>query len=94
MHDATETPQPEIVEAIPKYHSRRLYPWEEWNDGQVRKFLAGVHFQSSAKRFAAAARRFAEERGFGVEARIDGQVVWLRFLPEPKRAGQRRQAGL
>jgi hypothetical protein len=85
METLRAAPEPEIVAEVPKQRSNRKYPWESWTDGQARKFTQGVHFQTSPKRFAAAARRHAEEHGLGTHVRILGEAVYLRFLPHPVR---------
>lgn len=93
MNQTEAVPAPEIVAVVPKRHPRQKYPWELWKDGQARKFLGGVHFHNGSKRFASAARRHAEERGLGVEASIDGNTVWLRFLPAPARTLRETRRG-
>jgi hypothetical protein len=73
---------PEIVsdDLDPFSDARKAYPWEEWADGQTRRFSRGQDFGVSARDFVRVARLWAAKHGYQVSARISGDLAWLRLV--------------
>lgn len=62
------------------------YKWEEWADGEARKFTKGEDFQVAPYQFIVACRRFCERKGrnWTVESVVEGNDVFL-SISKPKR---------
>ncbi len=60
---------------------RTWYPWKEWADGEVRKFVRGEDFVVSPYQFSTAAKRMGGRHGWEVKAVVDGDSVFLRITP-------------
>lgn len=75
---------PEIVNEIPERTGRpgrSLYNWDEWLDGQIRKFQQGVDFKAKPQSFVTSAHGAAKKRGLAIESRIRGEYVWIQSTP-------------
>lgn len=88
------TADAEIVDVVPKWASTKKYDWDRWKDGKARKFIRGVHFDSTARLFLCAARRHASIRGIGCEGSAQNDnVAFMRFLPAPLRSLEQTRRG-
>jgi hypothetical protein len=60
--------------------ARRKYPWPQWADGRVREFTRGRDFTVLPKSFAVIARHWANNHGYSMSERVQGDTVYLQFL--------------
>lgn len=69
---------------IPR-NSRRRYHWEDWADGEVRKFTQGEDFDVKPSQFVVACRRFCDRRGWTVEAVSKKDDVFLKITKQKRK---------
>ncbi len=73
---------PKIVQGVPE-RTDRIYPWNDWADGELREFVKGEDFETDTRAFANAARNAAARRRSTIEKLevvIRGDSVFLRFV--------------
>lgn len=63
------------------------YPWDEWADGQTRRYIMGDDFHTTCRDFIRQARRAAWNRGMKVKASREQDTVLMRFIPKDQPAG-------
>jgi hypothetical protein len=55
----------------------RVYPWDEWLDGQIRKLDRGPDFDGPAMSVERVIRTSANRRGIRVRIRVEGESIYL-----------------
>jgi len=61
------------------------YPFPDWADGDTWKFERGTDFTVLPKSFAVLARRWANNHGYSMSERIQGDTVYLQFIKKKAR---------
>ncbi len=71
----------DFPEGPPKRSPNTRYPWEEWADGEIRKFVRGEDFQVAPSQFVVACRRYCgrSDRNWTVEAVTKGDSAFIRL---------------
>jgi hypothetical protein len=75
----------EILDRFPTNTGIARYPWDEWLDGRVRKFQAGVDFKSQPATFRSNAHAQGRRRGGRTKTvhlvKEVPEAVVLQFIP-------------
>ena len=73
---------PELIEGDEaEFVPTVYYPWDEWIDGQARRFIQNEDFHTTTRAFATQIRRAAWIRGWQVQIKREATSVAVKMTP-------------